>query len=150
LAQARVGLLYACEVNPDSVEALRRNLKANGVEDRCQVLPGDNAHTAVQLRGLVDRVNLGLLPSSELGWGLAVGALKEATGGWLHVHENVAEADEVAWIERLQHELCRLAKEGGKGEWKCSVRNVEHVKTFAPRVWHIVADVECRPVETVQ
>jgi tRNA G37 N-methylase Trm5 len=25
------------------------------------------------------------------------------------------------------------------------VRHVEHVKTFAPHVWHIVVDVECRP-----
>jgi tRNA wybutosine-synthesizing protein 2 len=54
-----VSHLYACELNPDSVEALRRNLKANGVEDQCEVLPGDNAVTAVRLQGLVDRVSLG-------------------------------------------------------------------------------------------
>ena len=35
-------------------------------------------------------------------WGLAIGALKDASGGWLHVHENVAEADEAGWLERLQ------------------------------------------------
>ena len=146
LAQAGVAHLYACELNPDSVLALRRNLQANGVADRCTVLPGDNADSAPALRGLADRVNLGLLPSSEPGWGLAVAALKDATGGWLHVHENVAEADEAAWLLRLEDTLCQLARECGKpGAWACKVRNVEHVKTFAPRVWHIVADVECRP-----
>jgi len=106
LAQADVAFLYACELNPDSVEALRRNLRANGVESRCEVLPGDNAVTALKVKGLVDRVNLGLLPSSELGWGLAMAALKSDSGGWLHVHENVAEADEPAWLERLQVGEC--------------------------------------------
>ena len=145
LAQAGVALLYACELNPDSVEALRRNLAANSVQDRCQVLPGDNALSLDAFRGRADRVNLGLLPSSEPGWPLAMAALKPASGGWLHVHENVAEADEAAWLQRLEDELVRVAREGGGGEWECRVRNVEHVKTFAPRVWHIVADVECRP-----
>lgn len=148
LAQAGVAYLYACELNPDSVEALRRNLRSNGVDDRCQVLPGDNALSVDTFRGRADRVNLGLLPSSEPGWPLAVAALKAGTGGWLHVHENVAEADEAAWLTRLEVELRRLAREGGKGEWRCHVRNVEHVKTFAPRVWHIVVDVECRPAKT--
>jgi tRNA G37 N-methylase Trm5 len=67
LAQAGAAHLYACELNPDSVEALRRNLRGNAVDDRCTVLPGDNAVTAPKLKGLADRVNLGLLPSSELG-----------------------------------------------------------------------------------
>ena len=35
-------------------------------------------------------------------WGLAMGALKDDAGGWLHVHENVSEADEAAWLVRLQ------------------------------------------------
>ena len=34
--------LHACEWNPDAVEALRRNLRLNGVEDRCTVHVGDN------------------------------------------------------------------------------------------------------------
>ena len=34
--------LHACEWNPDAVEALKRNLKLNGVEDRCSIHFGDN------------------------------------------------------------------------------------------------------------
>ena len=39
---------------------------------------------------MADRVNLGLLPSSEECWPVACAALKATTGGWLHIHGNVA------------------------------------------------------------
>ena len=38
---------------------------------------------------MADRVNLGLIPSSEAGWPVACMALKPCTGGILHIHENV-------------------------------------------------------------
>ncbi len=40
-------------------------------------------------RGVADRVNLGLIPSSEDGWPVACAALKPQTGGMLHIHGNV-------------------------------------------------------------
>lgn len=40
--------------------------------------------------GVADRVNLGLVPSSEGGWSVACRALKSDTGGWLHIHGNVS------------------------------------------------------------
>ena len=41
------------------------------------------------LRGIADRVNLGLVPSSREGWPVACAALKPLTGGVLHIHHNV-------------------------------------------------------------
>lgn len=41
-------------------------------------------------RGIADRVNLGLIPSSESGWLTACAALRPDTGGWLHIHGNVS------------------------------------------------------------
>ena len=38
---------------------------------------------------IADRVNLGLIPSSEPGWRTACAALKSDTGGILHIHGNV-------------------------------------------------------------
>ncbi|KAL0175926.1 hypothetical protein M9458_028256, partial [Cirrhinus mrigala] len=38
---------------------------------------------------LADRVNLGLIPSSEEGWPVACRLLKRDTGGTLHIHQNV-------------------------------------------------------------
>jgi len=67
-------------------------------------------------------------------------------GGWLHVHENVAEADEVTWLRQLEVQLEEMAGREGRGDWRARVAHVEHVKSYAPRVWHLVADVEMRPV----
>lgn len=39
---ANASLVYACEWNPDAVEALKINLAFNGVTSRCIVLEGDN------------------------------------------------------------------------------------------------------------
>ncbi len=44
----------------------------------------------VKLKNVADRVNVGLIPSSEGGWALACTALKVSTGGWLHIHGNVS------------------------------------------------------------
>lgn len=83
--------VYACEWNPDSMEALRRNLQANHVdEDRYTLLLGDNQKTCPV--GVADRCNLGLIPSSEPSWPIACRALR-TEGGRLHVH-GVANAKE--------------------------------------------------------
>lgn len=44
-------------------------------------------------RGMANRVNLGLIPSSEAGWATACAALRDDSGGILHVHANVTSND---------------------------------------------------------
>ena len=44
--------------------------------------------------GVADRVNLGLIPSAEMSYGAACRALRPDTGGVLHIHGNVADADD--------------------------------------------------------
>lgn len=87
LIHAKAKHVHACEMNPASVEALKGNLKSNKVEDRCTIYFGDNRTTAPT--NVADRVNLGLIPSSELSWETACRALKDETGGILHVHANI-------------------------------------------------------------
>lgn len=66
LVHARAKYMHACDWNPDAVEALKRNLVLNGVQDRCTVYFGDNAVVCPQ--NVADRVNLGLIPTSKAGW----------------------------------------------------------------------------------
>lgn len=87
LVHAKASHVHACEWNPDAVAALQRNLEANGVSGRCTIHQGDNRE--VQLCNIADRVNLGLIPSSEDGWPVACRLLKKTTGGVLHIHQNV-------------------------------------------------------------
>ncbi|XP_062379926.1 tRNA wybutosine-synthesizing protein 2 homolog [Sardina pilchardus] len=90
LVHAGAAHVYACEWNPDAVKALKRNLQLNRVSDRCTVHQGDNRQ--LPLEDLADRVNLGLIPSSEEGWPVACRLLRRDTGGVLHIHQNVSSA----------------------------------------------------------
>lgn len=61
-------------------------------------------------------------------------------GGWLHVHENVRDTQVEAWVEGLCRRLEDLASERG-AKWKATCTHVERVKSYAPHVLHIVADI---------
>ncbi|XP_052066312.1 tRNA wybutosine-synthesizing protein 2 homolog [Mytilus californianus] len=187
LVHARAKQLHACEWNPDAVEALKKNLQLNGVEDRCTVYQGDNRKICPT--HVADRVNLGLIPSSEDGWPVACAALKP-TGGIFHVHYNVeskikqtevsdinnsfersesriknerdtgtnVRGDSVSkhidrkntWTEWAEqtcgtlHKLMCIAHSESK--WNISVLHIEHVKSYAPHVDHVVVDFKCCPI----
>ncbi|NXY92606.1 TYW2 protein, partial [Alcedo cyanopectus] len=99
LVHAAAAFAHACEWNGHAVEALRRNLVLNGVQDRCRIHHGDSRQ--LDLRDVADRVNLGLIPSSEEGWPVACRVLKKGTGGVLHIHHNVeTPPTPVLWAER--------------------------------------------------
>ncbi|KAE9380555.1 hypothetical protein N431DRAFT_395569 [Stipitochalara longipes BDJ] len=147
------------ELNPWSVEGLRRGSVANGwsvkivpshevldfEDEQIIVLLEDNRSAAKRLQGPwrhklgpIRHINCGLLPSSEDSWEMALAILD--SDGWLHLHENVGVNDiqsRAGDIEELI--MCWLMKTGDQRLAK--VEHVEHVKTFAPGVWHCVFDV---------
>lgn len=124
----------------------------------------------LQLFDFADRVNLGLIPSSEEGWLTACRMLKRKTGGVLHIHQNVTsplpattagpvrDSDtrrvsrrsvdrEVwhAWAEDAARTISCLILEATGDQWTTKIQHIEHVKSYAPHVHHIVLDLECRP-----
>lgn len=99
---------------------------------------------ATELTDVADRVSLGLLPCSRGGWEAAVRVLRRK-GGVLHVHYNVNTADIPGWVVDMCATFTQLFAEGGK-PMKLECTHVEKVKTYAPRVHHIVADVTCTPL----
>ncbi|XP_031592294.1 tRNA wybutosine-synthesizing protein 2 homolog [Oreochromis aureus] len=164
LVHAKASHVHACEWNPNAVEALKKNLEANGVSDRCTIHQGDNRQ--LQLCGVADRVNLGLIPSSEDSWSVACRLLRRATGGILHIHQNVTspvqhstasdapqkvsgkKADrEVwqAWADDTAKHIASLLKDFTGTLWTTNIQHIEHVKSYAPHVHHVVLDLECRP-----
>ena len=108
---------------------------------------GDNRVTVANaehgLHNVADRVCLGLLPSSVAGWPLAVECLKPA-GGLMHVHENVRDVEIGRWVEDTCQTFEALFVDAGK-PMVVTVRGVERVKSYAPHVIHIVADLVCTP-----
>ena len=88
LIHAKANHVFACEWNPASVKALKQNLQLNNIpESRYTIIQGDNRLHCP--KNVADRVNLGLIPSSESSYEAAINALKEKTGGTLHIHSNV-------------------------------------------------------------
>ena len=141
----RARRLVAAEWSPAALEGLARGLARNGVE--AEVEAGDNRLLVgrADFRAIADRVFLGLLPTSEPGWPVAAHVLS-AAGGTLHAHENCRDQEEAATGEKvraglaaLRHDLC------------FRVVHIEVVKSFAPRVHHIVVDIraEASLVDTV-
>ncbi|XP_034037639.1 tRNA wybutosine-synthesizing protein 2 homolog [Thalassophryne amazonica] len=165
LVHASASHVHACEWNPDAVEALRKNLEANGVSDRCTIHQGDNRQLA--LCDLADRVNIGLIPSSEDSWPVACRLLKRTTGGILHIHHNVtsplpnravsavtSNADAQfptdreawqAWASDTANRITSLLKDITGAAWVTNIQHIERVKSYAPHVHHVVLDLECRP-----
>ncbi|XP_066571160.1 tRNA wybutosine-synthesizing protein 2 homolog isoform X2 [Amia ocellicauda] len=198
LVHAGAADVHACEWNPHAVRALQRNLELNGVSTRCQVHQGDNRE--LPLCDIADRVNLGLIPSSEEGWPVACRLLKKDSGGILHIHQNMtsrpqhSETPEAClnspvgnildssgnrtnaefsrrkstaarncgkpsqmqcsgalrrnWQEWAESTSCRIASlllEVHGHPWRTCVQHIEHIKSYAPHVDHVVLDLECRP-----
>jgi len=147
----------ACEWNEHALFALRYNLKANGVEDdRFTILEGDcrvslkrllDDNYTTQIRQF-DRISLGLLPSCEGGWSLAISCLNLVKGSWLHVHANVPTSEKQRWTHWLCRSLSNLAVNSNGNNWIAVCTHVEKVKSFAPKVDHVVADVFVGPCDS--
>ena len=141
LVHAKAAHVHACEWNPNAVTALRDNLKLNKVEEKCTVHVGDNKETCKSLYATADRVNLGLIPSSESAWETALRLLKPS-GGWLHIHENVDKGGVHEWKKYLLSRLHDLSSRSGF-DWRITCKHIERVKSYAPKLLHVVADIHC-------
>ncbi|XP_022096508.1 tRNA wybutosine-synthesizing protein 2 homolog [Acanthaster planci] len=147
LVHAKASLVHACEWNPNAVTALKKNLALNGVQDRCIVHEGDNREVCP--RGVADRVNLGLIPSSEVGWPVACAALKPSSGGVLHVHGNVtspAKTRTTGSVSLGVQAIDLAAKEGGTSPCTSGTRTASVVSP--PLAGIRTADPGC-PAEDV-
>ncbi|KAI0885066.1 S-adenosyl-L-methionine-dependent methyltransferase [Annulohypoxylon maeteangense] len=165
---AKLGMRVLCwELNPWSVEGLRRGAEGNGwsvrvVRDEAELaLPmgelvrggerivvflEDNRHAARRIRELGElnilHVNCGLLPSSEASWkdSWDIAARSQGEDVWFHLHENVGVADIEKRREEIEQYFLDLGRKDGSDR-TARVKHTELVKTFAPGVWHCVFDL---------
>ena len=176
--KAGVGRVLCFELNPWSVEGLRRGAErngwscgivmedelaswqeSNGVEDvdvDFLIFQTSNDHALSILNRLrkslppVRHVNLGLLPDSRAAWRDAVRLLDGEEGGYVRVHENVGVEDIQERAKEVE-KACQgyLDKEAGNGR-KVKVEHVERVKMYAPGVVHCVFDVHVQGRQDVE
>ncbi|XP_035224530.1 tRNA wybutosine-synthesizing protein 2 homolog [Stegodyphus dumicola] len=161
LIHAKAAVVHACEWNPYAVEALEKNLIINGVQKKCVIHFGDNREVCPEK--VADRINLGLIPSSERGWPTAARALKPS-GGILHVHGNVTsnlgntlqpikspkegnflKPEWVKWSESVCSTFQNIFLDIYETDWNVKVLNITRIKSYAPHIDHLVADIKCTP-----
>ncbi|CAJ0552912.1 Ff.00g009900.m01.CDS01 [Fusarium sp. VM40] len=164
---ARLGMRVLCwEINPWSVEGLRRGAKMNRWTIRIvqggdlalpteEVLNGEeqiivflesNEEAIRRIQSLqgsgvaqdIRHVNCGFLPTSEPTWRDTWDISTPSSETWLHLHENVGADD----TETRSQEIQRKFDDWSQGTDRAAkVEHIEQVKTFAPGVWHCVFDV---------
>ena len=168
-AKAGVDKVYCWELNPWSVEGLRRGAEGNqwsvGVvknnevdsfeEDagkRIVVFEANNETAAAVLNKAkhhippVRHVNCGLLPTSRGSWRTAVEIIDSEAGGWIHLHENFLAKDiEVKGKETLKEIQGILDENTHQSRRTAILEHIERVKTYAPGVWHCVLDIFVPP-----
>ena len=134
-------------INYHHLIAIRYNLEQHGLVGRCTVLEGDNREVCPE--GEADRVSLGLIPSSEVSWRTACLALRDR-GGLLHIHGNVETTKEQPrkeafreYAEAVREKINVILNEVKKKEFCVSVSHIECIKSYAPRIFHLVVDLTC-------
>jgi tRNA wybutosine-synthesizing protein 3 len=128
--------VYSCEWNINAINTLKFNLKNNKVEDRCTIYEGDNRITSSNLSNIADRVLLGLLPTAEKSYDIALNCLK-MSGGVLHIH-GLAPADN---YEKLVMDTTNIL-ENTNSNYKVKNVTINKIKSYAPHWDHLVLDIE--------
>lgn len=171
--KAGVNKVFCFEINPWSVEGLKRGAICNGwtvqtvnvseagsTTDACidpkirlLILPTSNEHADEIMAPATDtippvrHVNCGLLPSSRNSWKVALSVLDSKEGGWIHIHENMAMTEIEQSSQAILKDLELLTSETRPLREQAPVlEHIERVKTFAPGVMHCVLDVYIPPI----
>lgn len=166
---AALGFKVLCwELNPWSVEGLRRGAEANrwtvkivqgenldvSMEDimaggeQIIVFLEDNQKALSRIRHLhtlgmareVKHVNCGFLPTSEPTWRAVWDITSCSDESWLHLHKNVGIHDTEHQGLSIQAQYSQWSEEDC-GSRVPKAEHVELVKSYAPGVWHCVFDV---------
>ena len=141
LVRSNAKHVYACELNPNSIDALTKGAELNAVSDKLTIIEGDNQITLKSLSRMADRVHLGILPSSENTWQLAIDCLKQS-GGIIHIHMNVRENQISSFVDYC---LERMKQYAVHREFNVvELIHLEKVKWYAPHIRHIVIDVSVK------
>ena len=135
LIHSEAAHVHCCEWNPEAIDALKWNLDRNGVRENCTIHEGDNRLSSGILKGIADRVILGLLPTSEGSFGSSIEILRES-GGTIHVH-GLSKADSHnEWSEEVVRKFRRLDT-----GYDFEISDIIRVKSYAPKWDHLVVDI---------
>ena len=136
LVKNNVKHVYSCEWNINSINALKYNLENNNVEKKCTIIEGDNRETTDNLENIADRVLLGLLPTAEESYHVALKCIKEK-GGILHIHGLAPSNNHEKFLLETSEKLQKIDHNYIITNYK-----INKIKSYAPHWDHLVLDIE--------
>ncbi|MEM2370118.1 MAG: class I SAM-dependent methyltransferase family protein [Candidatus Bathyarchaeia archaeon] len=132
-------LIYSIDINPDAMEYLKRNIRANGVYGKVIPILGD-AREVIRdrLRGVADRVIMNLPERAMEFIDVACMALK-LSGGIVHYYQF---AETPYAIEKVREKLTSGVAEAGRTVEAILTERV--VREVAPYKWQIAIDARVK------
>ena len=130
----RPALIYAVDINPLAIHYLVENVRLNGVRGLVVPVLGDCRNVVEKMPGLADRVLMGFIPGTRAFLPTALKALKPE-GGIVHYHDIYHKRE--LWWKPLKA-LESAASEAGLELVRVLYKSI--VKSYAPRIYHIVVD----------
>ncbi|HQN76326.1 MAG TPA: methyltransferase domain-containing protein, partial [Methanomassiliicoccales archaeon] len=128
-AKAKAEKVIACEINPEAVRFLKKNIELNRVADKVQVFEGDNRDLPGER--FADRVVMGYVNVTWQFLPKAFSLVKK--GGIIHYQDTFS-------IDRIPDGIIDGLREGSGGR-PFEVLGIKEVKAYAPSISHMVADV---------
>jgi len=128
--------IYAIDINPDAIYYLKENLRLNKVSHKVIPILGDCREVSNELKYIADRVIMGYIKTREF-LPYAFKFLKKE-GGIIHYHD-VFKQEEIFAVP------INLVKNTAKEfSFEAKILFKRKVKSYAPKVYHVVLDVEVR------
>ena len=128
--------IYAIDINPDAIYYLKENLRLNKVSHKVIPILGDCREVSNKLKHIADRVIMGYIKTREF-LPYAFKFLKKE-GGIIHYHDVFKQEEIFAVPINL---VKNTAKDFG---FEAKILFKRKVKSYAPKVYHVVLDVEVR------
>ena len=129
-AKARAEKVIACEINPDAIGFLKKNIELNRVADRVTVFEGDNRQLPGEM--FADRVVMGYVNVTWQFLPKAFSMVKR--GGIIHYQDTCS-------IDRIPDGLIENVRKGSGGR-PFEILRIKEVKAYAPSISHMVLDVK--------
>jgi len=127
--------VYAIDINPRAIEFLRKNIWLNHVENQVEILEGDCRKYSKVLEGTADRIIMGYLFETEKFLPYAFRIAKDSA--IIHFHRNVEERE----VDKVEESIAKAAR---KSKVKVKILSSRRIKSYAPKVWHMVFDLKIK------
>ncbi len=126
--------IYSIEKNPTAFKYLNENIELNGIHNIISIMGDNRDENLMKNIPKVDRILMGYFPNTENFLPTALQYIKN--GGVIHFHNTYRE-----------DELWKFAEDQVKGiinnyNFKPKIILEKKVKSFAPKIYHIVMDVK--------